>query len=41
MSQKSQKSQNLSEEERDKINEYQTKRYQQLIQYKKETLQNK
>ena len=33
--------QNLSEEEKDKIKEYQRKRYQQLIQYKKETLQNK
>ena len=32
---------NLSEEEKDKIKKYQRKRYQQLIQYKKETLQNK
>ena len=32
---------NLSKEEKDKIKEYQRKRYQQLIQYKKETLQNK
>ena len=32
---------NLAEEEKDKINEYQRKRYQQLIQYKKEALQNK
>ena len=32
---------NLSEEEKDKIKEYQRKRYQQLIQYKKEALQNK
>ena len=30
---------NLSKEEKDKIKEYQGKRYQQLIQYKKETLQ--
>ena len=28
-------------EEKDKIKEYQRKRYQQLIQYKKEALQNK
>ena len=33
--------QNLSKEEKDKIKEYQRKRYQQLIQYKKEALQNK
>ena len=32
---------NFSKEERDKIKEYQRKRYQQLIQYKKEALQNK
>ena len=32
---------NLWEEEKDKIKEYQRKRYQQLIQYKKEALQNK
>ena len=32
---------NLPEEEKDKIKEYQRKRYQQLIQYKKEALQNK
>ena len=32
---------NLSKEEQDKIKEYQRKRYQQLIQYKKEALQNK
>ena len=32
---------NLSKEEKDKINQYQRKRYQQLIQYKKESLQNK
>ena len=31
----------LSEGEKDKIKEYQRKRYQQLIQYKKEALQNK
>ena len=31
----------LSEEEKDKIKEYQRKRYQPLIQYKKEALQNK
>ena len=31
----------LSKEEKDKIKEYQRKRYQQLIQYKKEALQNK
>ena len=33
--------QNLSKESKDKINEYQRKRYKQLIQYKKEALQNK
>ena len=32
---------NLSQEEKDKIKEYQRKRYQQLIQYKEEALQNK
>ena len=32
---------NLSKEEKDKINEYQRKIHQQLIQYKKEALQNK
>ena len=32
---------NFSEEEKNKIKGYQRKRYQQLIQYKKETLQNK
>ena len=32
---------NLSEEEQGKIKEYQRKNYQQLIQYKKEALQNK
>ena len=31
----------MSKEEKDKIKEYQRKRYQQLIQYKKEVLQNK
>ena len=31
---------NLSKEEKDKIKGYQRKRYQQLIQYKKESLQN-
>ena len=31
----------MSKEEKDKIKEYQRKRYQQLIQYKKEALQNK
>ena len=31
----------LSKEEKDRIKEYQRKRYQQLIQYKKEALQNK
>ena len=29
---------NLSEEEKNKIKEYQKKRYQELVQYKKETL---
>ena len=32
---------NLSKEEKDKIKQYQRKRYQQLIQYKREALQNK
>ena len=32
---------NLSEEEKNKVKEYQKKRYQELIQYKKETLKNK
>ena len=32
---------NLSEEEKIKIKEYQKKRYQELIQYKKEALKNK
>ena len=32
---------NLSKEEKDKIKEYQRKRYRQLIQYKNEALQNK
>ena len=32
---------NLSKEEKDKIKEYQRKRYQQLIQYKEEALENK
>ena len=32
---------NLSKEEKDKIKKYQRKRYQQLIQYKKEALRNK
>ena len=31
----------MSEEEKDKIKKYERKRYQQLIQYKKEALQNK
>ena len=31
----------MSKKEKDKIKEYQRKRYQQLIQYKKEALQNK
>ena len=32
---------NLSEEEKNKIKEYQKKRYQELIQYKNEALKNK
>ena len=32
---------NLSEEEKNKIKEYEKKRYQELIQYKKEALKNK
>ena len=32
---------NLSEEEKNKIKEYQKKRYQELIQYKKEALEKK
>ena len=32
---------NLSEEENNKIKEYQKKRYQELVQYKKEALKNK
>ena len=32
---------NFSEEEKNKIKEYQTKRYQELIQYKKEASKNK
>ena len=32
---------NLSQEEKDKIKEYQRKKYQELVQYKKETLKNK
>ena len=32
---------NLSEEEKNKIREYQKKKYQELIQYKKEALKNK
>ena len=32
---------NLSEEENNKIKEYQKKKYQKLIQYKKEALKNK
>ena len=32
---------NLSEEENNKIKEYQKKKYQELIQYKKEALKNK
>ena len=32
---------NLSQEEKDKIKGYQRKKYQKLIQYKKEALQNK
>ena len=33
--------QNFSHEEKDKIKKYQTKKYQELVQYKKETLKNK
>ena len=32
---------NLSQEEKDKIKEYQRKNYQELVQYKKEVLKNK
>ena len=32
---------NLSQDEKDKIKEYQRKRYQELVQYKKEALKNK
>ena len=32
---------NLSEEEKNKIKEYQKKKYQELIQYKKEALKSK
>ena len=32
---------NFSQEERDKIKEYQIKKYQELVQYKKEALKNK
>ena len=32
---------NLSQEEKDKVKEYQKKRYQELVQYKKEVLKNK
>ena len=32
---------NLSQEEKDKIKEYQRKRYQELVQYKKEVFKNK
>ena len=32
---------NLSEEEKNKIKEYKKKRYQELVQYKKEALKNK
>ena len=32
---------NLSQEEKDKIKEYQRKKYQELVQYKKEVLKNK
>ena len=32
---------NLSEEEKNKIKEYQKKRYQELVQYKKEALKSK
>ena len=31
---------NLSQEEKDKIKEYQRKKYQELVQYKKEALKN-
>ena len=31
---------NLSQEEKDKIKEYQRKEYQELVQYKKEALKN-
>ena len=32
---------NLSQEEKDKIKEYQRKTYQELVQYKKQVLKNK
>ena len=32
---------NLSEEEKNKVKEYQKKRYQELVQYKRQTLKNK
>ena len=32
---------NLSQEEKDKIKEYQRKMYQELVQYKKEAIKNK
>ena len=32
---------NLSQEEKDKIKQYQRKRYQEFVQYKKEALKNK
>ena len=32
---------NLSQEQKDKIKEYQKKKYQELVQYKKEALKNK
>ena len=32
---------NLSQEEKDKIKQYQKKKYQELVQYKKEALRNK
>ena len=32
---------NLSQEEKDKNKEYQRKRYQELVQYKRETIKNK
>ena len=35
------RSKNLSEEKKNKIREYQGKRYQELVQYKKEALKNK